>query len=57
MTMIGCVYQPKELVETDERKRKGKEVLAEESQKKKTFSSVEAAEFIKTLKRNKYSVV
>lgn len=55
--MIGCVYQPKELVETDERKRKGKEVLAEESQKKKSFSSVEAVEFIKTLKRNEYSVV
>lgn len=51
MTRIGRVYQPKELIEIDEKKKKRKEVLAEGPPKKKRVRDDEAAEVIKTLKR------
>lgn len=35
MTRTGGVYQPKELTEVEEMKRKGKEAPAEEPQRKK----------------------
>lgn len=38
-------------------KRKGKEALVEELQKKKLVSKDDTAEFIKALKRSRYSVV
>lgn len=51
------VYQLKELNEVEEKKRKGKEVLAEEPQRKKWVSEDDTIEFIKTLKRGEYSIV
>lgn len=38
ITRTGRVYQPKEMNQAEEKKRKGKEVLAEEPQRKKRVS-------------------
>lgn len=50
------MYQPKDLIEAEEKKRKGKKALAEEPKRKKRVSEDDIAEFIKTLKRSEYLV-
>lgn len=57
MTRIGQVYKPEDLADVEERKRKGKDVMAEDPQRMKRVSEEESVEFIKTLKRSKYSIV
>lgn len=52
---VGYTNQRSDSVE--ERKRIGKEALAEVPQRKKGVRKEDTAEFIKTLKRSKYSVV
>lgn len=54
--MTRTSREAKELNEAKEMKRKGKEALAEEPQRKKRFSHDDTVEFIK-LKRNGHSVV
>lgn len=59
ITKTRRVYQLKELAEAEEKekKRKGKEALAEEPQRKKRVDEDDTTAFIKTLKRSKYPVV
>lgn len=56
MSRASRLYQPKELTEVEEKKRKGKEALAEEAQRKKRASEDDTEEFIKSLKRCEHSV-
>lgn len=51
------MYKLGDLTDTEERKRKGKEILTVKPQKKKKVSEEETIELVKTLKRSEYSVV
>lgn len=54
---MGGGYKPKDLPDTEERKRKGKDILVEEMQTKKRVSEDGTVEFVKILKRSDYLVV
>lgn len=57
MTRTGWFHKPEDLPNAEDRKRKGEDVLVEESQKKKIVSEEGTVEFIKSLKISEYSVV
>lgn len=52
MTRLAQAYKLEESLESNERKWKGKDIAAEETQKKKKASDEEIVEFHKPLKRN-----